>query len=493
MLYQTCSSIKQRLWGVNFSGERKPEISYDTKGKTLRVIEANIEIPNKYFAYPSCRDKLILHGFSLSIPAGKFVVFVGSSRCRKSTVISLVARFDYHSKVNMEEEDEQIQKAASMANAPSFISHLPNQYLTQNDHVRNPEIVKRNISQIINRNRAESLRKVEESTEHPKRDDEKISIKSLPLLEEPTKQIMNIPYLPMQEQHPGRTTDLFFRLWFGLRKGSILQEGCKKQSWNVFNLLSLKGLLSLFAHTLQQYFYRVVGEKAMTNLRRALYSGVLRNEIGWFEKPENKVDSMPPRKISDTSMVKTIISELMSEIVQCISSILIATGVSLYVNWRLALVAWAVMPCHFIGGLIQAKAAKGFSVALWYTTVLIDQHQASFENGIKAYQIFSLTVPSITELWILIPTVISTINVLTPEFQTLDRKTEIEPDSTEGSNPDTISGDRIPKGKSSVISLLLRFYDPRKGKIMIDGEDLRGYNLRRMRTYRAVSARTTTF
>lgn len=30
-------------------------------------------------------------------------------------------------------------------------------------------------------------------------------------------------------------------------------------------------------------------------------------------------------------------------------------------NWRMALVAWAVMPCHFIGGLMQAKSAKGFA------------------------------------------------------------------------------------------------------------------------------------
>lgn len=51
----------------------------------------------------------------------------------------------------------------------------------------------------------------------------------------------------------------------------------------------------------------------------------------------------------------------MSVIVQCISSILIATIVTMKLNWRMGLVAWAVMPCHFIGGLIQAKFAKGFS------------------------------------------------------------------------------------------------------------------------------------
>lgn len=288
-------------------------------------------------------------------------------------------------------------------------------------------------------------------------------------------------------------------------------------------------------------------------------------------------------------MVKTIISDRMSVIVQCVSSILIATTVSMVVNWRMGLVAWAVMPCHFIGGLIQAKSAKGFSgdsaivhqelvslasesvtnirtvasftheehildkaklslkrterksrmqslkygiiqgislclwniahaVALWYTTVLVDRRQATFKDGIRSYQIFSLTVPSITELWTLIPTVISAINILTPAFQMLDRRTEIDPDTPQNRNLERIEG-RIDfekvsfsypsrpevitlnkfslsieaglkvalvgpsgAGKSSILALLLRFYNPSQGRILIDGKDIKDYNLRWLRT-----------
>lgn len=92
-----------------------------------------------------------------------------------------------------------------------------------------------------------------------------------------------------------------------------------------------------------------------------VFAGVLLNELAWFEKPENTVGSLTSPIIHDTSKVKIIISDRMSVIVQCLSSILIATIVSMVVNWRMGLVAWAVMPCHFIGGLIQAKSATGFS------------------------------------------------------------------------------------------------------------------------------------
>jgi len=39
-------------------------------------------------------------------------------------------------------------------------------------------------------------------------------------------------------------------------------------------MFALIGLLSLFTHTLQHYFFGAVGEKAMANLRQALYSGI---------------------------------------------------------------------------------------------------------------------------------------------------------------------------------------------------------------------------
>lgn len=292
--------------------------------------------------------------------------------------------------------------------------------------------------------------------------------------------------------------------------------------------------------------------------------------------------------MNDTKMVKTIIADQMSVIVQCISSILIATTVSMKVNWRMALVAWAVMPCHFIGGLIHAKSAKGFAsdtatahsdlvalasesasniktiasfchedhilekakislespmentkrqsikygliqgaslclwniahgVALWYTKILVHRNQASFEDGIRSYQIFSLTVPSITELWTLMPTVISAISILTPAFVTLDRQTDIDSDTPQESDLQMIKGNiefqnvhfNYPSrpevtiledfslqigagskvalvgpsgaGKSSVLALLLRFYDPREGRVLIDGKDIKEYNLKKLR------------
>ncbi|KAL9337161.1 hypothetical protein Peur_068930 [Populus x canadensis] len=153
--------------------QRKPLITNDSKGKTLDRVDGNIDIRDVHFAYPSRQDALILKGFSLSIPSGKMVALVGSSGCGKSTVISLIARFYDPSKGeilidnhnikdldlkflrrnvgavsqepslfagtikdnlmvgNMGADDQEVENAAMMANAHSFISQLPNQYSTE--------------------------------------------------------------------------------------------------------------------------------------------------------------------------------------------------------------------------------------------------------------------------------------------------------------------------------------------------------------------------
>ncbi|CAO2176463.1 unnamed protein product [Urochloa humidicola] len=728
--------------------KRKPSISYDKGGAVLEKIHGEIKFRRVHFAYPSRQDKPILQGFSLTIPAGKVIALVGSSGCGKSTVISLLQRFydptsgdifiDSHSIKNldlkllrrniasvsqepslfsgnikdnlrigkMDASDEEIIKAATTANVHSFISKLPNEYLTEVGErgvqlsggqkqrvaiaramLKDPPIllldeatsaldseseklvqdaleramrgrtvilIAHRMSTIVNADTivvVENGRVAQTGTHHEllekstfysnvcsmqnieKEAEKKVASTSDNVIEEQiseahisqsstnqeTKNKLERMESKQLNKEIVREIHPFFRLWYGLHKEDILNilfgssaaaiSGISKPLFGYFIMTigvayydpdakrkvskySLiffgAGMVTLISNILQHYIYGIVGEKAMKNLREALFSAVLRNELGWFEKPKNGVGFLTSRIVSDTSTVKTIISDRMAVIVQCISSILIATIVSMYVNWRMGLVSWAVMPCHFIGGLIQAKSAKGFygdsaiahqelvslaseaasnirtvasfvyedeiikkaelslqeplkktkiesmkygviqgislclwniahAVALWYTTVLVEKKQASFENSIRSYQIFSLTVPSITELWTLIPMVMSAIAILNPAFDTLDRETQIVPDKPENpseswligrtefqdvhfnypSRPEVTildgfnllieSGQRVAlvgpsgAGKSSVLALILRFYDPYRGRVLIDNKNVRDYNLRWVR------------
>ncbi|CAO2168058.1 unnamed protein product [Urochloa humidicola] len=373
--------------------------------------------------------------------------------------------------------------------------------------------------------------------------------------------------------------------------GMAYLEPDTKRTVSKFSIiLFLIGLLTFFSNIFQHYIYGLVGERATNNLRGALFSVILRNEIGWFEQPKNSVGFLTTRLVGDTSMIKTIIADRMSLIVQCISSILIATVLSTVVNWRMGLVAWTLMPFHFIAGLVQVRSAKGFAtdfstshqklisltseavsnirtvasfvledeilrkadlslqepmrksrvesikygavqgtaLFLWHTThaiamsftiMLLDKGLATFKNCVRSYQAFAMTISSITELWSLIPMVLSAIAILDPALDILDRETQIVPDVPKVQSEERVAGDiefqdvsfsypsrpeviildgfnlaiepgqRVAlvgssgSGKSTVLALLLRFYDPCKGQVLVDGKDVREYNLRYLRKH----------
>ncbi|GAB2299286.1 hypothetical protein Dimus_033357 [Dionaea muscipula] len=74
--------------------KRVPKIDSDNmEGITLDNIQGEVEFKHVEFAYPSRPEATILLDFSLTIPAGKTVALVGASGCGKSTVISSLQRF----------------------------------------------------------------------------------------------------------------------------------------------------------------------------------------------------------------------------------------------------------------------------------------------------------------------------------------------------------------------------------------------------------------
>ncbi|KAL8144526.1 hypothetical protein V2J09_017558 [Rumex salicifolius] len=153
--------------------EQKPSIRDPLDGKRLEEVNGNIEFKNVSFSYPSRPDVMIFQDFSIFFPAGKTVAVVGGSGSGKSTVVSLIERFydpnqgevlldnvdiktvqlkwlrDQIGLVNQEpalfattilenilygKSDasmEEVEAAASAANAHSFIALLPNGYNTQ--------------------------------------------------------------------------------------------------------------------------------------------------------------------------------------------------------------------------------------------------------------------------------------------------------------------------------------------------------------------------
>ncbi|KAL9843258.1 ABC transporter B family member 1 [Arabidopsis thaliana] len=74
--------------------DHKPTIERNSEsGVELDSVTGLVELKNVDFSYPSRPDVKILNNFCLSVPAGKTIALVGSSGSGKSTVVSLIERF----------------------------------------------------------------------------------------------------------------------------------------------------------------------------------------------------------------------------------------------------------------------------------------------------------------------------------------------------------------------------------------------------------------
>lgn len=180
----------------------------------------------------------------------------------------------------------------------------------------------------------------------------------------------------------------------------------------------------------------------------------------------------------------------------------------------------ALLRGHISGfgyGLSQFFAFCSYALGLWYASILIKNKESNFGDIMKAFMVLIITALSVAETLALTPDIVKGSQALGSVFGILHRKTAIEPNDPTSKSIGKIRGDiefrnvsfcypvrpditifnglnlKVPagkslavvgpsgSGKSTVIALVMRFYDPDLGAVMIDGYDIKTFNLRSIR------------
>ncbi|KAK1392920.1 putative xenobiotic-transporting ATPase [Heracleum sosnowskyi] len=151
----------------------------------------------------------------------------------------------------------------------------------------------------------------------------------------------------------------------------------------------------------------------------------------------------------------------------------------------------ALLRGHISGfgyGVTQLFAFCSYALGLWYASVLMKDKNSNFGDLIKCFMILIITALSVAETLALAPDIVKGSQALGSVFEILHRKSAINsnsPDSTVLTK--VLSGKSLAivgqsgSGKSTVIQLLMRFYDPSSGTIFIDGVDIKNFNLKSLR------------
>ncbi|OVA05874.1 ABC transporter [Macleaya cordata] len=168
-------------------------------------------------------------------------------------------------------------------------------------------------------------------------------------------------------------------------------------------------------------------------------------------------------------------------------------------------------------GVAQFFMFTSYGLALWYGSVLLGKELVSFTSIMKSFMVLKFAALVMGETLAMAPDLIKGNQMVASVFEILDRKTKVVGDigeevtDVEGtiemmgitfsypSRPKVVifrdfdlkvrAGQSMAlvgssgSGKSSILALILRYYDPTIGTVMIDGTDVKKLRLSSLRKY----------
>ncbi|KAL5697734.1 ABC-type xenobiotic transporter [Ranunculus cassubicifolius] len=157
-------------------------------------------------------------------------------------------------------------------------------------------------------------------------------------------------------------------------------------------------LVSILSNLSQHYNFAYMGECLTRRVRLKMLRKILTFETAWFDEEHNSSGALSSRLSSDASMVKSLVADRVSLLVQASSAVIIAMVMGLIVAWKLALVMIAIQPltilCFYTRKVLLSSLSVSFVKAQYQSTQIaaeaVYNHRivTSFGSVGKVLQIF---------------------------------------------------------------------------------------------------------
>jgi ATP-binding cassette subfamily B (MDR/TAP) protein 1 len=359
-------------------------------------------------------------------------------------------------------------------------------------------------------------------------------------------------------------------------------------------------VVNFISGIIQHYNFSIMGERLLKRVRENLLEKVLTFEIGWFDQEENTSAAICARLATDANLVRSLVADRMSLLVQVFVTASLAFVLGLIVTWRVAIVMIAMQPlviaCLYSKTVLmksmsgKAKSAQrdasqlameattnhrtiaafssekrilnlfrtamdgpkkesikqswisgsilsmsqfmmtaSIALTFWYGGILLNHKLVESKQLLQVFLILMGTGKQIADTGSMTSDIAKSGKAISSVFAILDRKTEIEPEDTrhrqfkktlkgdiklkdvffsyparpdqmilKGLNLEIEAGKTVAlvgqsgSGKSTIIGLIERFYDPIKGSIFIDNCDIKELHLKSLRSHIALVSQEPT-
>ncbi|OEL15026.1 ABC transporter B family member 11 [Dichanthelium oligosanthes] len=121
------------------------------------------------------------------------------------------------------------------------------------------------------------------------------------------------------------------------------------------------GVLSILIMPVQYSMFYMAGGKLIERIRALSFTQVVYQEIGWFDDPLNSSGAIGSRLSTDAASIRGIAGDVLSLIVQNISTAIVGIVIAMVANWKLACIVVCFVPCVFAQSYAQSRFMRGFS------------------------------------------------------------------------------------------------------------------------------------
>jgi len=109
----------------------------------------------------------------------------------------------------------------------------------------------------------------------------------------------------------------------------------------------------------QEFFMNYVGEDIIRRLRNQLYDRIQDLSLAFFQK--ERTGTLMSRITNDVSILKALVSTAVTGSLRDLSTIIGLTSVIFYLNWRMAILAFVVLPVAFLPVFILGQKVRRVS------------------------------------------------------------------------------------------------------------------------------------
>ena len=125
------------------------------------------------------------------------------------------------------------------------------------------------------------------------------------------------------------------------------------------SLFVVAGVTAGVAVFLQVTMFAIAGEFLTQRMRKLAFSAMLRQEMGWYDQPENSVGALLSRLSADTGAIQGATGSRVGAILHSVFTLLISITTSLVLEWRLGLVGCVFVPLVLVATYAQQRILVG--------------------------------------------------------------------------------------------------------------------------------------